>query len=212
MKNNMMEFSKFVKWSVAGDGFVGRATHNLDAHYSITRLEEYKEYTDLIASKLDSSLFKVRVEQRTWPKTGKVSNVLRTTSHPLFSRVRDRQYIEGHRVIDPHMLTMLDYECLAFLYMDDGSLCYNKDSRPIVRLSTCSYSYAEHESIKKALQEKLDLCWNINKCGHRYQLNLATKDMSKFFDGIHKFIVPCYYYKLPDSLQKETSGTDDDLV
>jgi hypothetical protein len=205
MKNNMMELSKFVKWSVTGDGYVGRATHNLDAHYAITRLAEYKEYVELIASKLESDLFKIRIEEYQRKSTDKTQYTLRTTSHPLFSRIRDRQYIDGHRVIDPHMLTFLDYEMLSFLYQDDGSLCYNKGGTPIVRLSTCSYSFFEHEALRRAFMEKLELCFNINKCGDRFQLNLAGKDMNKFFDGIHKYILPCYSYKLPGSSPKETS-------
>lgn len=214
MKINMMELSKFVKWSVAGDGYVGRSTHNLDAHYAITRLEEYKDYIDLIANKIDSfGLVKVNVDSLVRKDTGKRTYTVRTGSHPLFSRVRDRQYINGHRVIDPHMLTLIDWEALAFLYQDDGSLCYNNDGRPIVRLSTCSYSFFEHQALRKALIENMGLTFNINKAAKgRFQLNLSTKDMPKFFDGISNFVVDSYKYKLPESLQKGTPRTGDDLV
>lgn len=212
MKTNMKELSKFVKWSVAGDGYVGRATHNKEAHYATTRLEKHRDYIDAIADKLDCGLFNVRIEDYTRKDSGKLCFTLRTTSHPLFSRIRDRQYVDGHRVIDPHMLTVIDWEAMAFLYQDDGSLCYNTAGSSIVRLSTCAYSYFEQEALRKAFIEKLGVCFNINKCGERYQLNLAKKDMDRFFDGIEKYVVPSYQYKLPASLQKGTPRTGDDLV
>lgn len=214
MKINMMELSKFVKWSVAGDGYVGRSTHNIDANYSLTRLDKYKDYVDLIAAKLDSfGLFKVSVNEFVRKDTGKVTYTVRTGSHPLFSRVRDRQYINGHRVIDPHMLTTLDWEALAFLYQDDGSLCYNNQQRPVVRLSTCAYSFFEQQALRQAFKERFDLTFNVNKASKGlFQLNLATKDMPKFFDGIAPYVVQSYNYKLPESLQKGTPGTGGDLV
>ena len=51
MKINMMQLSKFLAWSVTGDGYVGYSTNNKNAHYSISRSPEHKDYLEVIASK-----------------------------------------------------------------------------------------------------------------------------------------------------------------
>ncbi len=213
MKINMMQLSKFLTWSVTGDGYVGYATHNKNAHYAIQRDTKHEDYITAIWEKLaelpDCTL---RVDKYVRKDNGKSVLDLRTASHPLFTRVRDRQYIQNHKVIDPHQLTMLDWEAAAFLYMDDGSLCVNNKGSLITRLSTCHFSYGDHELLRKAFIEKLGVIWNINRNGNTWQLNLAKQSRDLWFDGIRNYIVPSYHYKLPESLQKETPRTGDDLV
>lgn len=205
MKTNMFEVSRFVKWSVTGDGYVGRGTNNKDAHYAISRSPQYADYLDVIEGKL-AGLPDCRVRRSTYVRkdNGKEVHSLITSSHPLFSRIRDRQYIDGKRVIDPHMLTTINWEVLAFLYMDDGSLCHNIKGSPIVRISTCAYSYFEQMALRRAFVEKLGTVFNVNKARKGlYQLCLAKKSHDEFFENITPFIVPSYRYKLPASLQRE---------
>lgn len=216
MKTNMKELSSFVKWSVFGDGCVARWTHNTDAAYSIQRDPVHEDYILYLQSVLDTLPdCRTSISKYTRKDNNKSVIALRTNSHPLFSRVRDRQYIEGHRVLDPHMLTTLDWENLAVLYMDDGSLCYNNKDVPIVRLSTCAYSYYEQLELTKVMTDKFGLIFYVNKCGKFYQLNLARKSMDTFFAGIEQYLIPSYEYKFPGFLQKETPNhlvEGDDLV
>lgn len=197
MKTNMMQLSKFVSWSVAGDGYVGYATHNKNAHYAISRDIKHKDYLDRICSIL-SALPDCSVIVREYSrKDGREVADLRTSSHPLFTRIRERQYISNHKVIDPHQLTMLDWEAAANLYMDDGSLCTNNKGSLIIRLSTCAYSQPEQDALRKSFIEKLGVVWNINRSGHTWQLNLSKGSRDAWFSGIEPFIVPSYSYKLP---------------
>jgi len=213
MKINMMQLSKFVSWSVTGDGYVGRSTNNKNAHYSISRSPEHKDYLEMIANKfIGLQDCNVRIDEYTRRDNGKTVLDLRTSSHPLFSRIRDRQYINNRRIVDKHQLTMLDWEAAAILFMDDGSTCYNNKGSMIVRISTCAYSQIEQEALRKAFIEKLGVVWNVNRNGSTYQLNLAKQSRDRWFENISPFIVDSYQYKLPESLQKEASRTDDDFV
>jgi hypothetical protein len=213
MKINMMQLSKFVSWSVAGDGYVGYSTHNKNAHYSIQRSPEHKDYLDVIANKfVGLQDCTVRIDEYSRKDNGKTVLDLRTNSHPLFSRIRERQYIQNHRVIDPHQCTMLDWEAAALLYMDDGSICYNNKGSMIIRLSTCAYSYAEQDLLRKTFIEKLGVIWNINRNGNLWQLNLSNKSRDTWFNGIAPSVVDSYMYKLPESLQKVAPRTGGDLV
>ncbi len=209
----MMQLSKFLTWSISGDGYVGYSSHNKNAHYSIQRSPEHKDYLEVIANKfIGLQDCNVRIDEYTRKDNGKTVLDLRTNSHPIFSRIRERQYILNHKVIDPHQLTMLDWEAAAFLFMDDGSTCYNNKGSMIVRLSTCHFSYGDNELLRKAFIEKLGMIWNINRNGNLWQLNLAKQSKDEWFDKIYPFIVNSYQYKLPEFSQKETSRTDDDLV
>lgn len=208
MKTNMMTASKFIQWSVLGDGCVSFATHNKDAHYSITRSLGHEDYLGLIQRKLEViPNVSVSINQYSRKDNGAEVLSLRTNSHPIFTRIRERQYIDSRRVVDPHMLTTLDWEALAFLYMDDGSLCYNSKGVPIVRISTCAYSFFEQSALRIKFIDKLGVIFNVNKTGRKesgiYQLNLASKSMTQFFAGIEPHIVNSYRYKLPLSLQED---------
>lgn len=214
MKINMMQLAKFLDWSVTGDGYVGYASHNKNAHYSIQRDPKHKDYIEVIANKfIGLQDCKVRISEYERKDNNKAVISLHTNSHPVFTRTRERLYANNRRVIDPHQLTTLDWEAAAFLYMDDGSLCVNNKGSLITRLSTCAYTYGEQELLRKAFIEKLGVVWNINRTGRNFwQLNLAKNSREKWFDGIRPFIVESYYYKLPESLEKETPRPGDDLV
>lgn len=214
MKTNMMQLSKFLTWSVTGDGYVGYSKNNKNAHYSISRSPEHKDYLEVIASKFTGLQdCNVRIDTYQRKDNGKIVLDLRTSSHPVFSRVRERQYINNHKVIDPHQVTMLDWEAAAFLYMDDGSLCVNNKGSLITRISTCAYSYPEQEFLRKYFIEKLGVIWNVNRTGNGlWQLNLAKQSRDIWFENITPYIVDSYKYKLPEFLQKETPRSGDDLV
>ena len=214
MKINMMQLSKFLDWSVTGDGYVGYATHNKNAHYAIQRDPKHKDYLNVIADKfIGLQDCELTISEYVRADNHKEVVCLKTGSHPLFTRIRERLYANNRRVIDPHQLTTLDWEAAAFLYMDDGSLCVNSKGSLITRLSTCAYTYGEQLLLRQAFIEKLGVVWNINRTGRNlWQLNLAKNSRDLWFDNIRPFIVQSYSYKLPESLQKETPSTGGDLV
>ena len=195
----MKELSKFVKWSVAGDGYVGYASHNKNAHYSISRIPKYRDYLETIADKFSGLQdCNVTLSEYTRKDNGKEVVNLRTSSHPLFSRIRERQYIGNHRVIEPHMLTVIDEEALAFLYIDDGSLTHNNKGSRIVRISTCAYSYPEQQALVDVLSKRFNVDCSINKASRNlWQLNVLRDSQDQMFGIIEKYIPESYGYKLP---------------
>jgi hypothetical protein len=50
--------------------------------------------------------------------------------------------------------------------------------------------------LKKALKDKLDLEWNINRNGKYYYLRLRSKDNGKFINNIRPFITESFKYKV----------------
>ena len=50
---------------------------------------------------------------------------LTTKRHPIYTKFRQRMYPNGYKCLDPHYLKLLDWETLAILFMDDGSVSNN---------------------------------------------------------------------------------------
>jgi hypothetical protein len=121
-----------------------------------------------------------------------------TKTHPIYTKVRERLYIDKYKSVDPHYLKLLDWEMLAILYQDDGS-CYKDtrcDATPQAKLNLKRLSYGDQMLLKKALKDRLGLEWNIHRHYHRYFLSLRTKDYDNFLYNVQDFIKPSFYYKL----------------
>lgn len=123
---------------------------------------------------------------------------LESRSHPKLSAIRDRIYMDGHKVIDPHMLTLLDAESLAIIFMADGGRSVDSrcNATPKYCLHTKGFSYGDNWLLKKAIKEKLDLEFNINRHGKYFYLALRTKDSAKFENLVYPHMCESFMYKL----------------
>src|SRR5210317_1784944 len=124
---------------------------------------------------------------------------LQSKSHPLFTKIRNRIYIEGRKVIDPHMLTLMDREMLAIMFMADGGRYIDKrwvNAKPSYRLHLNNLSYGDLMLIKKSLKEKFDLEINTRKKGMRYDLAVPTFHSELFEAIVSDHILPSFQYKL----------------
>ncbi len=106
---------------------------------------------------------------------------------------------KGHKVIDPHMLTLLDEEMLAIAFMADGSRYVDprwKNAKPIYRLHLNNLSYGDLLLFKKAIKEILYLEINIRKKGFGFDLAIPTAQGAHFEEIITPFILPSFQYKI----------------
>jgi hypothetical protein len=124
---------------------------------------------------------------------------LESKNHPKLATIRDRIYIEGKKVIDPHILTMMDAEALAIIFMADGSRVQDKRSpnaKPNYTLCTKGFSYGDNWLLKKAIKDKLDIEFNINRQNNFWYLRLRAKDAEKFEQTVSPFVLSSFNYKL----------------
>lgn len=121
-----------------------------------------------------------------------------TRSHPIYTKVRKRLYIDNYKSVDPHYLKNLDWEMAAILYQDDGSLYLDTrcDAAPDIRLNTKRLSYGDSLLLKTAFRERLEVEFNVNRHYDRWFLRLRSKDSQRFLDGVKPFIKPSFLYKL----------------
>ena len=183
-----------------GDGGVYPGGSN--SYFMMNMIAKNKDYIELCKGILENiSGMKMTFVEKGHPRQDQYR--LHGRQHPLYSKLRARIYTGKYKGIDPHALKLLDFEALSFLYMSDGSLV--KYLRPEIKMKNPSYkvslnmkrlSYGDLFILKKALKEKLDLEWNINKQNQYYYLNLRLKDLNKFIDGISPFITDSFKYKV----------------
>jgi len=196
------ELVKLVSFMTMGDGGVYKIKKN--CKFIMNMIQKNEDYV-LLCKDILENITTVGLYSVNKGEGRQMQYRLETGCHPFFTAVRDRIYVEKYKSIDIHALKLLDYEALSFLYMSDGS--FYSDFRPEIGMINPSYkvtlnmkrlSYGDLFILKKALREKLNLEWNINKNGKYFYLTLRTKDVQEFMDNIRPFVTPSFHYKLLD--------------
>lgn len=228
---NEREFIKYVVAFLYGDG--GVYYHGKNARFEATILETNRDYADwrsgILSWLTEVNIYPIHRENR--------CDILKTSTrtHPIYSKIRDRVYVDNVKHLDPHYLKMFDWETLAILYMDDGCLSkvrYNSRKNgeylgftPRVSIATHKYGYEGNLFLKNFFKEKFDLEFNVARAPTRgklfWQLLLRSKDYRKFEDGVKSFILPSFTYKLVldeqlhidvDEEKVRTSGQPEELL
>lgn len=117
---------------------------------------------------------------------------LYSRSHPMLTTLHSRLYIDGKKVIDPHMLTLMDGEALAIIFMADGSVA--KDGS--VNLNTKGFSYGDNLILGRAIYEQLGIRTNINRNGQYFYLRVPKKDNQRFVEAVTPYVKESFFYKL----------------
>lgn len=205
--------TKIIAASLLGDATIEKDKRysNGNASFSINQIVDHKDYVELLQSILEpittAPIYFVDKSRQTHimgiTTVCKDQLKLRTSRHPFFNSFRERMYINGRKVIDPHYLTLLDWEFLAHWYMQDGymSAYWSKKNNKryacyTVGLCTNNFSYPEQMFLRAKLKETLNLDWNVTKDGKNYRLKLSAQHIPYFIENIKQFIVPSFVYKV----------------
>lgn len=219
--NNNMYLTKIVAASLLGDGCVHIPKDgSINAKYTQSKTIPHIDYVDWMCERLEQITHVNRSNYQPKMLNAKECIQIQTRCHPFYTKFRQRMYGTGVKCVDPHYLTLLDWEFLAVWYQEDGTMNIRqraRDKTPDIQISiaTNCFSYGDQMLLKEALKEKLDLEWNIrsytNKNGNRlYTLHLLRKCADTFIDKINQFIVPSFQYKC--SYDKLLIKQDGDIV
>lgn len=185
------------------DGGIYTVANSTNAKFIVNMKKENLDYVEAIEKTLNElgigCSIKDRVDYSTDGFSRKQQVRLESRNHPKLTTIQNRIYIEGKKVIDPHMLTMLDAEALAIIFMADGSRVYDKRSpnaKPNITLNTKGFSYGDNFLLKKAIKEVLNLEFNIQRQNNYWYLRLRAKDIEKFDEIVSPFIFNSFSYKL----------------
>jgi hypothetical protein len=212
---NKKELVKLLSYIVMGDGglyFPPNRTEGTNAFFAMNMKRDNEDYI-LFCKNVLEQITGCRVsERKDYNVDGcdrKPQLRLESKRHPLLTTLHGRIYTEKYKGIDPHALKMLDAEALAILYMCDGSFVTTKPDpkRGLVNgsynvtLNMKRLSYGDLFILKKALKEKLDLEFNINRQNQYYYLRLRMKDFYKFMEMVAPHVLPSFQYKIHESFR-----------
>lgn len=212
---NKKELVKLISYIVMGDGglyFPTKRTDGTNAQFIMNMKEENKDYIFFCKGVLEQLTGCRIAERKDYNADGCVRKPqlrLESNRHPLLTQIHSRVYTGKYKGVDPHALKMLDAEALAILYMCDGSFVIDKPN-PKKGLINESYnvtlnmkrlSYGDQFILKKALKEKLDLEFNINRQNEYYYLRLRVKDFNKFMEMVAPHVLPSFQYKIHESFR-----------
>jgi len=220
MINSVKNLNKFdlmsaIHWMILGDGSL---TKPLRGH---SRLEiSHTDHLDYLEWKksIIENLTGAEIKDRPPSKTGysdKWSQRLRSKTHPVFTKLRERLYgVFGRKAIDLHSLKLLTPMGLAILYQDDGSYSFSNtrgyEDRNVL-IHTLAFGEIENEALAKVIIKASGLIFRVNRVkkpsGIKYRLRLRSKDIDKFFDWIEPYIVPSMLYKLGRDSEWELNPT-----
>ena len=190
-----------------GDGGVYPSSKN-NFYFIMNMVEKNEDYV-LLCESILSEITGTRITKVIKDETRQNQLRLETQSHPFFRSLRERIYVDKYKSLDWHAMKALDWEAMSFLYMSDGSLY--KDFRPEIGMINPSYRltlnlkrlcYADQLELKRAIKNKLDVEFNINKNTSSktgityYYLTLRTKDVIKFITNISPYITKSFMYKI----------------
>lgn len=134
-----------------------------------------------------------------------------TSRHPIFTQCRERMYLNGVKVIDPHFESFLDWETMAIIYQDDGYLGRNKDYIHSIHLCTENLSYGDQLMFRDWCARKLSMHFNVVRHNSSYRLRLGKKFISEFIEGIRPYVFPSMKYKIGESV-REAPEMDEETV
>jgi hypothetical protein len=169
----------------------------------VNMLEDNSDYIDYVISTLDDvPVGYNRSLPEIYTKDGytrKQQIRLQSRNHPIFKKIHSRIYLDGRKVVDPHMLTMMDAEMLAIMFMADGSRYVDErweNSKPSYRLHLNNLSYGDLMLIKKSLKETFGLEVNTRKKGNRYDLAVSNAYSALFEEIVSRHVLPSFQYKI----------------
>jgi hypothetical protein len=194
-KKNLM---KVISASLLGDGYINKEG-NKNGRFRLTQNADHRDHVEYLANYLEQ-LTRVVIDVDADKETLR----LRTMAHPTYSKIHERMYLNGLKVVDPHYLTLLDAEFMAIWYMQDGYLGLGRTDvvNPDIVLCTDNFSYGDQLLLRHAIIERTGFIFNvrrkgINKRGElTYRMYLYRKQAPKFIDYIQPYIQPSFYYKI----------------
>lgn len=185
------------------DGHLAFFGNSVNAALVVNMLEENQDYIEQVIKSVEEIPLSYQLTKpKIYTKDGfnrKQQLRLQTRNHPVFTKIRERIYINTHKTFDPHMAAMFDEEMLAIAFMADGSCYLDKrweNAKPSFRLHLNSWTYGDLMLFKKCCKDSFELEINTRKKGNRYDLAVPTNYSKLFVEIVEPYILPSFQYKL----------------
>ncbi len=193
---------KLISFMATFDGGLYKQGKNQNANFILNMRKENSDYVEWVQKTLENVTTTSIIEPPDYNKDGfKRQPLLRLTTkvHPFFTKLHRRLYIDRTKVIDPHMLKLMDAEALAIIFMADGGAYLDtrfKNPHGEISLHTKGFSYQDNMALSKAIYKSTGIRTNVNRHNKYYYLRVKTKDLKLFVETVKPFMQPSFMYKL----------------
>ena len=211
------ELIKLVSFLIMCDGGVYRFKNkngNLNnAKFIINHTsKDYIEYCKNILENLTSVKIYNRKDYNVDGCTRLPQQRLETKCLPYFTNIRENLYNNGYKGISSHYLKLMDAECLAMLYMADGSIAYKGEAINSVTLNTKRLTEGDNKLLSNYIENIFNIKSTINRQNQYTYIRIKGKSIYKFFEIIKPFILNDFQYKIPNNELLLKYKQDDDIV
>lgn len=200
------QLTKLISFMATFDGglYVHRKPNSVsNARFILNMRAENRDYIEWVAEvvgNITDVSIKERKDYNTDGYKRKPQLRLESKVHPRLTKIRNRLYTpDNKKVIDLHMLKLLDAQSLAIIFMcDGGTILDTRFKRPhgSIALHTKGFSEADNLALSKAIYEKLDIKTNVNRHYNYFLLRVPVKEHQKFIDTVKSYVLPSFKYKL----------------
>lgn len=199
-KLNNKELSKLLYFMSTFDGGLYIAKNCKNAKFIMNMRKENLDYVTWVSEVLNnitSTSITERPDYNTDGCSRKEQVRLESKTHPKLTSIQERIYLDRKKVIDPHMLTLLDAEALAIIFMADGSVVKETNANSFrVTLNTKGFTYFENVALGKAIYDKLGINCNINRQNNYYYIVIPVKSQKLFIETVLPYMKDSFMYKL----------------
>ena len=196
-KKELMKLCSFI---VMGDGGVYSRNEKWNCQFIMNMKAANKDYIEFCRDVIENITTCRMTERKDYNTDGfhrEPQYRLESNAHPYFTAIRERVYTGKYKGLDPHAFKLFDWQCMAILFMSDGSSCI-KNGNVVITLNMKRLSYGDQLYLKEQIREKLGVEFNINRNGKYFYLTLRFKDRQKFYDGIKPYMFESFSYKILD--------------
>ena len=198
---------KLISYMATFDGgiyvpYKRKPNSKVNCQFILNMRKENLDYVEWVAD-IISEITSVRIEDREdynddgYTRQPQVR--LESARHPFFTNIRDRIYINNKKVIDPHMLKMVDAEALAIIFMCDGGTQLEtrfKNPHMYISLNTKGFSYWDNVALGKSIYKNLGIQCNVNRHNKYYYLRIPKKAQDLFIKTVLPHMCESFLYKL----------------
>lgn len=194
-----MEYNK-EKIGILVGMLLGDAYIEKNGQFSIGHSIKQKDYLLYKQERLKKFFKTSYTERNCGPNNEYLECFIRSGTSKYFKLMRRLWYKPQKRILKK-MIYKISPEGLAYWYLDDGSLVFQRDKNGNIisrkgYLNTQGFTYDENLLLSEMLKEKFNIETKIHKDKKYFRLYLNSSELKKLFFIISDYIPSSMYYKL----------------
>lgn len=215
--NDKKELIKLVSFLTMCDGGVYQSKNKKGSYSEANFImnhtsDNYIKYAKSILENITSVSIYNRKDYNTDNCNRLPQQRLETKKHPYFTKIRNNLYFNGYKGINSHYLKLMDAECLAMLYMADGSIGYKGAAINSVTLNTKRLTEGDNKLLSDYIFNIFGIKSTINHQNQYTYVRIKGSSIYRFYEIIKPYILNDFLYKIPNDKLLLKYKQDDEIV